>query len=78
MASTLFVFHPQLVLGNGLVAWLVLCGHSGDLARLMLDKSLVGRLGPEPLSDGQDIHIFLSLSVSYCINIRSLSCEAND
>lgn len=42
----------QLIMSNATVINIVLAGHSGDIERLVIDKSLVGKLSGEMLSDG--------------------------
>ena len=43
----------QMVLSNASIINITLCGHSGDIEKLMIDKSLVGKLSGETVSDGK-------------------------
>ena len=43
----------QMVLSNACIINITLCGHSGDIEKLMIDKSLVGRLSGETVSHGR-------------------------
>ena len=43
----------QMVLSNVCIINITLCGHSGDIEKLMIDKSLVGKLSGETVSDGK-------------------------
>lgn len=43
----------QMVLNNVCIINITLCGHSGDIEKLMIDKSLVGKLSGESVSDGR-------------------------
>ena len=42
-----------MVLSNASIINITLCGHSGDIEKLMIDKSLVGKLSGETVSDGK-------------------------
>lgn len=41
-----------MVLSNASIINVVLAQHSGDIDKLMIDKSLVGKLSGETVSDG--------------------------
>ena len=43
----------HMVLSNVCIINITLCGHSGDIEKLMIDKSLVGKLSGETVSDGK-------------------------
>ena len=45
----------QLILNNGSLINTVLAGHSGDIEKLLIDKSLVGKLSAETVSDGMTL-----------------------
>ena len=43
----------QMILSNACIINITLCGHSGDIEKLIIDKSLVGKLSGETVSDGK-------------------------
>lgn len=43
----------QIVLSNACIINLVLAGHSGDVEKLLIDRSLVGKLSADTLADGK-------------------------
>jgi hypothetical protein len=48
----------QMILSNACIINIVLMGHSGDIEKLLIDKSLVGKLSAEMISDGEYPHDF--------------------
>lgn len=43
----------QIILSNACIVNIVLAGHSGDIEKLLIDKSLVGKLSAETVADGE-------------------------
>ncbi|KAL4238300.1 hypothetical protein ACF0H5_003012 [Mactra antiquata] len=41
----------QMILSNACIINIVLCGHSGDIEKLLIDKSLIGKLSGETITD---------------------------
>lgn len=52
----------QIVLNNLMVISFVICGHSGDLEKILIDKSLIGKLSSDNVSDAYLCDQFLITS----------------
>lgn len=54
----------QLILSNACIISIVLAGHSGDIEKLLIDKSLVGKLSGETVADACMTDQFIMASYS--------------
>ena len=54
-------FFWQLVLSNGCVISMVVSGHSGDVEKIFIDKSMIGKFSCETVCDGKLLWIVTSV-----------------